>query len=86
MGIAQDNPRAVEDPRTAVRRAARTLGEHPECGQQRIDLAPENVRFLALKHWPYILVYRANSTPPRRLRAPQGARNLPDVLPHPKAD
>jgi toxin ParE1/3/4 len=78
--IAQDSPRAADDLRIAIRRAARQLGEHPQSGQQRLDLAPETVRFLTISGWPYILAYRANSTPPRILRVLHGARDLPDVL------
>jgi toxin ParE1/3/4 len=78
--IAHDNPRAAEDLRVAVRHAAKLLGEHPDMGKQRLDLAPETVRFLVLRGLPYILVYRANAVPPRILRVLHGARDLPDVL------
>jgi len=78
--IVQDNSRAGEDLRHSVRRAAKMLGEHPESGQQRLDLAPEAVRFLTLRGFPYIVVYRANSAPPRILRVLHGARDLPEVL------
>lgn len=78
--IAHDNPRAAEDLRVAVRHAAKALGEHPDMGTQRRDLAPETVRFLVLRGFPYILVYRANAVPPRILRVLHGARDLPEVL------
>jgi toxin ParE1/3/4 len=78
--IAQDNPRAAEDLRVAIRHAAQLLGEHPEMGKQRRDLAPESARFLVLRGFPYILVYRANAVPPRILRVLHGARDLPEVL------
>jgi plasmid stabilization system protein ParE len=49
-------------------------------GKQRRDLAPETVRFLVLRGFPYIVVYRANAVPPRILRVLHGARDLPEVL------
>lgn len=49
-------------------------------GKQRRDLAPESVRFLVRRGFPYILVYRANAVPPRILRVLHGARDLPEVL------
>jgi len=78
--ISQENPRAAQDMRNAVRHAAQLLGEHPELGKQRRDLAPETVRFLVLRGFPYIVVYRANAVPPRILRVLHGARDLPEVL------
>jgi len=50
--ITQDNPRAAEDLRAAVRHAAQLLGEYPEMGKQRRDLAPETIRFLVLRGFP----------------------------------
>lgn len=63
-----------------MRRAARSIAEHPEIGRHRPELAPETVRFLVLRGFPYILVYRASTIPPRILRILHGARDLPEVL------
>jgi toxin ParE1/3/4 len=78
--IAQDNPPAAQGLRAAVLRAARSLGEHPQLGRQRPELAPETVRFLVLRGLPYVIVYRADATPPRILRVLHGARDLPELL------
>lgn len=78
--IAQENPRAAEDLRIAIRYAAQLLGEHPDMGKQRQDIVSESVRFLVLRGFPYILVYRANAVPPRILRVLHGARDIPEVL------
>jgi plasmid stabilization system protein ParE len=49
-------------------------------GKQRQDIVSESVRFLVLRGFPYILVYRANAVPPRILRVLHGARDIPELL------
>ncbi|MFO0157253.1 MAG: type II toxin-antitoxin system RelE/ParE family toxin [Alphaproteobacteria bacterium] len=78
--ISQENLSAAENLRIAVGEAAQLLGAHPNLGKQRPDLASENIRFLILRGFPYIVVYRANAIPPRILRVLHGARDLPEVL------
>lgn len=49
----------------------------------RGDLAPEHIRFLVLRGFPYVLVYDARTDPPRILRVLHGARDLPEALTSP---
>jgi len=78
--ISQENLSAAENLRIAVGQAAQLIGAHPNLGKQRPDLASENISFLILRGFPYIVVYRADANPPRVLRALHGARDLPEVL------
>lgn len=78
--IAQDNPVAADGLRLAANRAARVIGEYPQIGPVRTDLAPERFRFLVLRGYPQVLVYEPALRPPRILRVLHGARDLKDVL------
>ena len=78
--IAKDNPKAAAGLRDAVVAAARRIGEHPEIGVLRPELADDPVRFVMLTGYPYIVVYDADGTPPLILRVLHGARDLPEVL------
>jgi toxin ParE1/3/4 len=78
--ISQENLSAAENLRIAVGQAAQLIGAHPNLGKQRRDLASESIRFLLLRGFPYIVVYRADAIPPRILRVLHGARDLPEVL------
>jgi toxin ParE1/3/4 len=78
--IAADNPAAARAFRDAVARAAERIGEHPQHGMLRPDLADEPYRFLVLTGFPYLIVYNAARRPPLILRILHGARDLPEVL------
>lgn len=78
--IAREDWRAAEALREAVLTAAARLGEFPEMGKRRLELAEPNIRFLALSAFPYVLVYNATARPPLILRVLHGARDLPDIL------
>ena len=78
--LVGENPQAARALRGAVRSAAERLGAQPRIGFARPDLAPEQVRFLALSGFPYILVYASELDPPVVLRGLDGARDLPEVL------
>lgn len=78
--VAQDSPDAARRLRDQVVTAARRIGLYPRIGATRPALAVDDIRFLVLRSLPYILVYRANVTPPRILRVLHGARDLPNVL------
>jgi toxin ParE1/3/4 len=78
--IAKDNPAAARGLRGAVARAAERIGQHPQIGSLRPDLADEPYRFLVLTGYPYIIVYNAGRNPPLILRILYGARDLPEVL------
>jgi len=78
--IAKDNRLAARGLREAVVRAAARIGEFPQIGVQRLDLASERIRFLYLTGYPYVLVYNAERVPPLILRVLHGARDLPELL------
>ena len=78
--ISKDDRRAASHLRQAVLRIARLLGEFPETGRRRIELAADSIRFVAMPDFPYILVYQADVVPPRILRVLHSARDLPEVL------
>ena len=60
--------------------AALRIGTYPQIGVTRPALAPEDVRFLVLPDFQFVIVYRATATPPRILRVLHGARDLQDAL------
>jgi toxin ParE1/3/4 len=78
--IAKDNKAAAAALRTAVVEAVKRIGDHPQIGVVRVELADEPIRFLTLTGFPYIVVYDAGATPPLILCVLHGARDLPDVL------
>jgi toxin ParE1/3/4 len=78
--IAKDNLAAAEGLRIAASNAARAIGDHPEIGPVRTDLAPERFRFYVLRGYPYVMVYEPAVRPPRILRVLHGAQDLDDVL------
>jgi plasmid stabilization system protein ParE len=60
--------------------AAVRIGTHPQIGVAQPALAPDEVRFLVLADFQFVLVYRATATPPRILRVLHGARDLQGAL------
>lgn len=78
--IARENLQAAEALRDVVVTAARRIGDHPDIGVVRSELADVPYRFLILTGFPYVLVYKASTTPPIILRILHGARDLPEVL------
>ncbi len=78
--IARDNPAAARASRNAVADAARRLGDHPEIGVVKAELADPPVRFLMLTGFPDVIVYDADRRPALILRVLHGARDLPEVF------
>ena len=78
--IARENPRAAGALRDAAVQAARRIGAHPQLGAGRAFLGAERYRFLPLRGFSYLLVYVADTTPPRILRVLHMARDLPAAL------
>jgi len=78
--IAEDNPIAAEGLIEAVEAAAETIGEHPQIGRRRPELARGPYRFLTLSGYPYLIAYAENEMPPIIVRIVHGARDLPRVL------
>ena len=78
--IAREDPIAADRLRIAANRAAKAIGEHPAIGQVRLEFAPERFRFFILQHFPYLIVYEPDLTPPRILRVVHGAQDLAVLL------
>jgi toxin ParE1/3/4 len=78
--IAQENPEAARGFTAAVAAAAELIGRNPLVGHRRLDLAPAPFRFLALRGYPYLLVYNERRRPPLIDRIVHGARDLPEIL------
>jgi toxin ParE1/3/4 len=78
--IAQENPNAAEALRASVATATQRLGDYPDLGASRPELATAPYRFLVLTGFPYVLVYNAARKPPLVLRILHGARDFPELL------
>ncbi len=78
--IARDNPESARRLRTRLEVALRRLGDNPAIGAQRPALAEARYRFLAVQGFPYLLVYTADTDPPRVLRVLHMARDIAAVL------
>jgi toxin ParE1/3/4 len=66
--------------RQAIATLARHLGEHPQIGTLRPELADDPYRFAVVRGFPYLVVYNSSLRPPRIMRILHGARDLPEVL------
>lgn len=78
--IARDDETAARALRTAVGAAARLIGQRPEIGHVRPELAPPRYRFWSLTTFPYVLVYEVRARPPRIARIVHMARDLAPLL------
>jgi len=78
--IASDNPAAARRLREAVGLALNRLGANPLVGAARPALTLERFRFLAVGRFPYLLVYTADTDPPRVLRLLHMARDIAAIL------
>jgi len=83
--IAKDNRAAAQALRDAVVRAADRIGSANTPGSASFGLtwrlmAADNVRFVYLTGFPYVIVYNSERVPPLILRFLHGARDLPEVL------
>ena len=78
--IARDNPAAARGLRDAAVRAAKRIGANPFIGATRPRLGADRFRFLLLVGYSYVIVYTADTDPPRILRVPHTSRDLPRVL------
>lgn len=64
-----------------MRRAAQRIGDFPEIGVTRPDLAPDQFRFLVIPVFDYLVVYQAEGLPRARImRILHGKRHLEAVL------
>jgi toxin ParE1/3/4 len=78
--IAADNLAAAKGLNDAVDAAARRIGANPSIGARRPGLLPDRYRFWPLPRYRYVLVYAADTEPPRILRILHTARDLPTLL------
>lgn len=78
--IARDNPVAARGLRDAAVRAAERIGTNPFVGATRPRLGADRFRFLLLPGYSYVVVYVADTEPPRILRVLHAARDLPRIL------
>jgi plasmid stabilization system protein ParE len=66
--IDQHNPRAAAGLPDAVRHAAKRIGEFPQIGERRRELAPEVFRFLVIPVFDYrMIIWRAEGLPRARI-------------------
>jgi toxin ParE1/3/4 len=64
-----------------VRRAARRIGDFPDFGVTRPDLAPDQFRFLVIPDFDYLVIYQAIGLPRARIiRILHGKRHHESVL------
>ncbi|MCC7266225.1 MAG: type II toxin-antitoxin system RelE/ParE family toxin [Caulobacteraceae bacterium] len=78
--IRRDSQAAARRFRDVVSNALELLGDYPEAGVRREEMAPERYRLLLLQGFPYLMVYDAVHRPPRVLRIIHAARDLPELL------
>lgn len=78
--IARDNFDAAIEFRDATIEAARMLGKFPSMGARRPIHGADRFRFHGLRRFPYLLVYSAETTPPRIVRVLHMARDLRPIL------
>ena len=78
--IAQDSPAAAQGLRDAALLAARRIGANPAIGATRPFLGADRFHFLLLRGFSYLVVYTADTDPPRILRVLHTARDLPAIL------
>lgn len=64
----------------SVEQAARRIGERPRLGRQEPTLADPRYRFWSLSGFPYLIVYRPDTSPPSIVRFVHTARDLPPLL------
>jgi toxin ParE1/3/4 len=78
--IEQDSRAAARALWRSIRRMAELIGEHPDVGTVRPELADACFRFLPMRGFPYLIVYNPDRRPPVILRVVHGARDLPELL------
>ena len=78
--IARDNPRAARALNQAVIRLAGLIGAHPAMGSVRTGLAPAPYRFLPVRGFSYVIIYRPDRAGTRILRIVHSSRDLHDAL------
>lgn len=78
--IARDNPRAARALNQAVMRLAAPIGTRPAMGSVHREFAPAPYRFLPVRGFSYVIIYRDDAERPRILRIAHSSRDLHDLL------
>jgi toxin ParE1/3/4 len=78
--IARDNISAARRFPKAVMVVARRIGDFPDIGVERPQVASPPYRFAAIPGFPHVAVYEAALRPPVIMRILHGARDLQDIL------
>lgn len=71
---------AAERLRWVVEQAALRIGERPQLGRRQPVLADARYRFWSVTGFPYLIVYRPDTSPPSIVRFVHTARDLPTLL------
>ncbi|HEY1933116.1 MAG TPA: type II toxin-antitoxin system RelE/ParE family toxin [Acetobacteraceae bacterium] len=66
--------------RLVIETAARRIGQYPALGRNELSLADARYRFWSISGFPYLLVYRSDTSPPSIVRFVHTARDLPPLL------
>ncbi|MGR4865499.1 type II toxin-antitoxin system RelE/ParE family toxin [Caulobacter sp. LARHSG274] len=86
LWIARDSRKASFQFKERLRAALIRLGEYPQAGVTRPEMAHEVYRFAVLSGFPYVLVYNSRHQPPvimRILHESQDLREILSTLPSP---
>lgn len=78
--LERDSRKATLEFQTLLRTVLRQLGDYPETGSARPELAAEPYRFRAMHGFPYVIVYNSRRQPPVVMRVLHGSQNLPEIL------
>jgi toxin ParE1/3/4 len=60
--------------------AARRIGQFPLLGRRNLMLADARYRFLSVSGFPYLIVYRPDTSPPSIVRFVHTAQDLERIL------
>jgi len=71
---------AAEKLQRTVAEAAQRIGQYPALGRHEPALADARYRFLSVRGFPYLLVYRPDTSPPSIVRFVHVKRDLARVL------
>jgi plasmid stabilization system protein ParE len=75
-----DHATAAERLKRTVDEAARLIGRHPALGRFEPKLADTRFRFWSVSGFPYLMVYRPDTSPPSIVRFVHTARDLGPLL------
>lgn len=71
---------AAERLKRSVAEVARLIGAHPAMGRREAKLADTRFRFWSVSGFPYLMVYRPDTSPPSIVRFVHTARDLGPLL------